>query len=205
MSMGEYVGSGTRRAAMLALALLCVPGVAAAGVTSSTNQRKFVVEGTTALSLVRYMNGHAISGDHGNAYASIHPNYDLSLTTKQTSGGMCRPSRVDVHVTFDLTLPAAASPGAMGGSTRRAWNGFVGFATAHENHHKASYLNCAKVFVAQAMRKSAPSCASLRIDLDQKLREMRRMCEAKQRSFDQSQARTLARLSLFSMARYQSR
>lgn len=201
MPLGDFVSSRICRATVAA-ALVCVSSIASAGVTSRTNQYKFLVEGTTAAGLVRYMNGHAISGDHGSAYANIRPTYDLSLKTKQSGGGMCRPAQVNVHVTFDLTLPVAASPGAMGKSTRRAWNAFVGFAAVHENHHKASYLGCAKAFVAQALRQTAPSCFSLQSELDQMLREMERSCEAKQRPFDQSQARVLPRLSLFSMAGY---
>lgn len=190
------------RPAFAAVASVVLCAGAMGGVTSSSDDHSFVVEGTTALELVRYMNGHAIPGDHGNAYANIHPYYDLNVATKE-SGGMCRASRVDVHVSFDETLPVAASAGAMGRSTRSAWNGFVAFARNHEAHHKASYLGCARSFVSQAMREKAESCYSLEADLNQMLAEMRRSCEAKQRPFDQSQARTLARLSLFSMARYQ--
>jgi predicted secreted Zn-dependent protease len=178
--------------------------VFAAGVTSSTNSHSFVVQGTTAIQLVRFMNGQAFEGDHGGAYASIHPDYDLRLTARET-GGICRPAQVGVHVTFEETLPVAASPGAMSARTRSAWNGFVNFARAHEAHHKASYLGCASAFVAEAKRQSAVSCFELQTDIQQMLREMRRSCETKQRPFDRSQAQVLPRLALFSMARAQGR
>lgn len=170
------------------------------GVTSSTDQHSFVVEGATAASLVRFMNGHALPGDQGHAYASIHPDYQLTLATHE-SGGICRPSRVDVYVRFDLTLPVAASPGAMSRRTRSAWNGFAAFARAHENHHRASYLGCAATFLAQARRQSAPSCFALQEEIRQLLYDMKRACEVRQRPFDQSQARVLRNLALFSMAR----
>lgn len=201
---------GLKRRVNSLLRLACASAVvvgfcaaAIAGVTSSTSQRQFVVEGTTATALVRFMNGHALDGDHGHAYANIHPHYDLSLATR-AQGGICRPSRVDVHVSFDLTLPVADSPGAMSRRTHAAWSNFVAFARAHEAHHKASYLGCAGAFVAQAMRQSAPSCFSLESDIRQMLTQMERACEAKQMPFDRSQARLLTRLRLFSMARYRS-
>jgi predicted secreted Zn-dependent protease len=197
------VDSPVRLAVAGAVSLLSFAALAA-GVSSSTSQRSFIVEGSTASGLVRFMNSHALAGDHGDAYASIHPNYNLSLKTRQ-SGGMCRPEQVGVHVSFNLTLPVAASPGAMSRSTRSAWNGFANFARVHEAHHKASYLGCASAFVISAKRQSAPSCFALEADIERMLRETRRACEIKQRSYDQSQARVLARLSLFSMARYQRR
>ena len=177
---------------------------AIAGVTNSTDHYQFTVEGTTASSLVHYMNGHAISGDQGHAYARVRPNYDLSLTTRQ-SGGMCRPASVNVHVTFELTLPVAASLGAMSRRTRAAWNGFAGFARNHEAHHLTSYLGCARSFVREAKRQSAPSCIELDSDIQQMLRQMQRACESKQVPFDRTQAKVLRGLSLFTMARYQSR
>jgi predicted secreted Zn-dependent protease len=170
-----------------------------AGVTSSTDQYSFVVEGATASSLVRSLNGHAFKGDHGRAYASIHPDYRLSVTTRE-SGGMCRPARIDVHVDFELTLPMADTS-RMGGRVRGAWNGFVSVARAHENHLRLSYLGRAHSFVALARRQVAPSCFELESDLDQMLYEMKRSCEARQRPFDQSQARVLRNLGLFMLAR----
>lgn len=187
------------RAVLLGAALFMLSVPAHAGVTSSTDQHQFVVEGTTASGLVRFMNGHALEGDHGHAYASIHPDYQLSLTTRE-SGGICRPARVDVHVDFDLTLPVADTSG-MSGRVRGAWANFAAFARAHENHHKLSYLGCAQGFVVQARVRFAPSCSELEGDLDQMLYAMKRACEVKQRPFDQSQARVLRNLSLFALAR----
>jgi len=187
------------RGGLVALATVVLALPAAAGVTSSTEQHSFVVEGTTASGLVRFMNGHAVDGDHGHAYASIHPDYQLSLTTRE-SGGICRAARVDVHVEFQLTLPVADTSG-MSRRVRGAWGGFAAFARAHENHHKSSYLGCAQNFVVQARRQSAPSCTELEGDLDQMLYAMKRACEVKQRPFDQSQARVLRNLSLFVLAR----
>ena len=192
------VGSLCRAGIVASFALIAPPVLA--GVSSSTDQHSFVVEGTTAASLVRFMNGHAVSGDHGHAYASIHPDYQLTLATHD-AGGICRPSSVDVHVQFDLTLPVAASPGAMSGRTRAAWNSFTAFARVHENHHRVSYLGCASAFVAQARRQSAPSCLALQDQIRQMLYDMKRSCEVKQRPFDQSQSRILRNLALFSMAR----
>jgi len=187
------------RAVAASAVSLLISASAIAGVTSSTDQRNHTVEGTSARALVRSLNANAFEGDHGRAYASIHPDYQLSMTTREASG-ICRPARVDVHVAFDLTLPVA-NTGGLSRSTRAAWNNFASFARAHENHHKASYLGCAAAFVAQARRQSAPSCFELEDDVRRMLYDMKRSCEIRQRPFDQSQARILRGLSLFVLAR----
>ncbi len=200
-------GFGRRAAVVLRLALagvVLLPALTwAAGsrVTSSVDMHSFVVPGTTATALVRYMNSHALTGDHGHAYANIHPDYQLSLTTRQ-NGAMCAVSQISVKVAFDETLPVAANPGGMSRSTRAAWNAFAAFARAHEAHHKASYLGCASDFVAKAARETASQCFGLQADIRSMLHDMKQGCEAKQVPFDRSQARILARLSLFAMARY---
>lgn len=188
------------RLAMAGAVLTIFSASALGGVTSSISQQSFVVQGTTATGVVRFMNGHAFEGDHGHAYASIHPDYQLSMTTRE-SGGMCRPAQVNVNVEFDLTLPVAADINGMSGRVRGAWNYFTAFARAHENHHRASYLGCAQGFVVQARQQSAPSCTELEGDVDQMLYAMKRACEVKQIPFDQSQARILRNLSLFALAR----
>ncbi len=188
------------RLALAGAVCVVLSPAAFAGVTSSTDQRSFVVEGTTAVGLVRFMNGHALEGDHGHAYASIHPDYQLSMTTHD-SGEMCRPALVDVHVDFDLTLPVAADADGMSRNTRSAWNNFAAFARVHENHHKMSYLGCASAFVVQARQQTAPSCDEVSMEVRQMLYDMKRDCEVKQRPFDQSQSRILRNLRLFALAR----
>ena len=196
--------SSLLRPATGAVALALLAGPAGAAVTVSVEQHEFVVSGTTANEVVRYMNSHALTGDHGHAYANIHPDYQLSLTTSE-SGGICRPSQVDVHIDFDLTLPVAADASEMRGRTRWAWNGFTQFACSHEAHHQSSYTACASGFVAEAWRQSASECFELESDIREMLRDMRRDCELKQVPFDRQQSRVLAGLSIFAMARYERR
>lgn len=170
-----------------------------AEVTWRVVERSNVVEGKTAKALVSSMNRNPVRGDHGAAYASIHPDYSLSISTEQ-KGGMCRAS-VNVAIRFHLTLPKAASPGAMSGRTRSAWNGFVNFARNHEEHHRVSYVACATAFVKSAERLSNKQCFALSSEIRSKFLAMKRDCEVKQQSFDRSQAQTLPRLALFSQAR----
>ena len=186
-------------AAVAVLTAGLAAGATLAGVTTTVSTHWFEVEGRTARQLVSYLNSHAIAGDHGHAYASVHPNYSLSLDTRDT-GKQCRATRVDVRIAFDLTLPVAASPGAMSAAARRAWTRFAGFARAHEAHHQASYTSCASGFVAWARRMTASGCVALESQIRQAFAQMRRDCEARQMSFDRSQARVLRGLSLFSMA-----
>jgi len=189
---------------LLILAVSTAPAVGLAGsgvVTTSTTVHDHWVDGSTASALVRFMNGHPVQGDHGAAYASIHPDYQLSFTTAQR-GGQCVAQSVSVNVEFDLTLPVADSLGQMSGRTRSAWNAFTAFARAHEGHHKASYLACARTFVAQAKRQTAGECFALESQIRTMLSQMKRSCEAKQLQFDQSQRRVLSRMSLFAMAQH---
>lgn len=149
------------------------------------------------------MNGSPVRGDHGNAYASIHPTFNLSVSTKER-GGICRAD-VSIRLHFELTLPKAASPGSMNGRTRSAWNGFAAFATRHEAWHQSSYTGCAKAFVSKAERMGDKQCLALQSDIRTAFNRMKRDCEAKQLAYDRAQARVLAGLALFSMARAQRR
>ena len=205
MSQGlsRHVDPLLRLALNSAVAVVLYAGVSLAGVTTSVYQQDHIVEGTTAAQLVRSMNGSPVHGDHGNAYASIHPDYTLSVETRER-GGICR-ANVDVAIHFQLTLPRAASPGGMGRSTRSAWSGFVNFARNHEAHHRASYTECARAFVARAERLSDRQCFALSGDIRQMFSAMKRDCEATQLAYDRSQARVLPGLSLFAMARHQRR
>ena len=120
---------------------MCATAVAEVKVT--VNKGDHVVQGTTASGLVRSLNGNPIRGDHGSAYASIHPSYNLSVKTRER-GGMCRAD-VTIRLNFSLILPKAASPAAMSSSTRSAWNSFVGYARNHEAWHQSSYTSCEAV------------------------------------------------------------
>lgn len=204
MSLGLRLASGGGLRALLvgvALAGLCASALGEVKVT--VHKRDHVVQGTTAAGLVRSMNGSPVQGDHGSAYASLHPTYNLSVATKER-GGMCRAD-VSIRLSFELTLPKAASPGSMSSRTRSAWNGFVGFAKRHEAWHQASYTSCAKAFVAKAERMSDKQCFALQSDIRTAFNSMKRSCEAKQLAYDRAQARVLPGLALFSTARAQRR
>jgi predicted secreted Zn-dependent protease len=182
-----------------ALLVLCVSAYAEVKVTVSKSEH--VVQGTTAGGLVRSMNSNPIHGDHGSAYASIHPNFNLSVKTKE-KGGQCRAD-VSIKLRFDLTMPKAASPGQMSSRTRNAWNSFVGYARGHEAWHQSSYTSCAKSFVGKAERMSGKQCIALQSDIRTAFNKMKRDCEAKQLEYDRGQRSVVARMSLFSMARMQ--
>jgi predicted secreted Zn-dependent protease len=194
---------GGLRALFASASLLAFCGGALGEVKVTVSQRDHLVQGTTAAGLVRSMRSNPAQGDHGSAYATIHANYALAMKTKER-GGICRAD-VSMRISFQLTLPKAASPGAMSSRTRSAWNGFVNFAKRHEAWHQASYTGCAKAFVAKAGRMSGKQCFALQSDIRRAFEKMKRDCEAKQRAFDKSQARTLPGLALFSMARSQRR
>ena len=191
------------RAAFSGLVMIALCGEALAEVKVTVNKRDHVVQGTTAAALVRSMNGNPVRGDHGNAYASIHPNYSLSVKTRER-GGQCRAD-VTIRLRFDLILPKAASPGGMNSRTRSAWNSFVNYARNHEAWHQSSYTGCARSFVSRAERMGAKQCLSLSSDIRTAFNKMKRDCEAKQLAYDRGQRSVVARMALFSMARAQRR
>jgi predicted secreted Zn-dependent protease len=191
------------RAAFSGAVVAALCGTAMAQVKVSVNKTDHVVQGTTAAGLVRSLNGNPIRGDHGNAYASIHPNYNLSVKTRE-KGGVCRAD-VTIRLNFSLILPKAASPGAMSSSTRSAWNSFVNYARNHEAWHQSSYTGCAKSFVSKAERMSDKQCFALSSDIRTAFNKMKRDCEAKQLQYDRGQRAVVAGMRLFSMARSQRR
>jgi predicted secreted Zn-dependent protease len=181
------------------VALAAAIASAVAEVKVTVNKRNHIVQGTTATQLVRSMNSNPVRGDHGNAYASIHPNYNLSVKTKQ-SGGMCRAD-VDINLRFDLVLPKAANTAKMNSRTRNAWTSFETYARNHEAWHQSSYTSCAKSFVSKAERMSDKQCIALQSDIRTAFNQMKRDCEAKQLAYDREQRSVVARMSLFSMYR----
>lgn len=203
MSWGPRHIDSALRPAIAGLALLGLSNAALAEVKITVDHRDHIVQGTTAAGLVRSMNANPMSGDHGSAYASIHPTFNLSIDTRQ-SGGICRAT-VDVRLHFVLTLPKAASSGAMSSRTRSAWNAFTNFARNHEAHHQASYTGCAKSFANRAERQTAKQCMALQSDIRKLFTQMKRDCEALQRPFDRAESRRLPGLSLFAMARTERR
>jgi predicted secreted Zn-dependent protease len=191
------------RVALVGAVLAFAATAASAQVTVTVNKRDHIVQGTTASALVRSMNSNPVRGDHGNAYASIHPNFNLSVKTKER-GGQCRAD-VSIKLRFDLTLPKAASPGKMNSRTRNAWNSFANYARNHEAWHQSSYTSCAKSFVSRAERMSDKQCLALQSDIRTAFNQMKRDCEARQLEYDRGQRSVVARMNLFSMARAQRR
>lgn len=191
------------RAALSGAVTLALCATAVAEVTVTVNKRDHVVQGTTAAGLVRSLNGNPIRGDHGSAYASIHPTFNLSVKTKER-GGLCR-AEVGIRLHFDLILPRAASPGAMSSSTRSAWNSFVTYARNHEAWHQSSYTDCARRFVSRAERMSDKQCLALQGDIRTAFTSMKRECETRQLAYDRGQRASVAGMRLFSMARAQRR
>lgn len=195
--LGLFARLALRAVLGAVVALSCAAAHAEVKVT--VDRSEHVVQGTTAAGLVRSLNGNPIRGDHGSAYASIHPTYNLSIKTRGR-GGMCRAD-VSIRLHFSLILPRAASPGAMSSSTRSAWNSFASYARNHEAWHQSSYAGCARSFVSKAERMSGKQCFKLSSDIRTAFNQMKRDCEAKQLAYDRGQRATVAGMRLFSMAR----
>lgn len=193
----------SRRASTSCALVLLLAGFvpAMAGVTTTSHTNSYSVPGTTAKAVMRYMQSNPIRGDHGAAFASIHPSYALSIDSKQ-SGAMCRATRVDVRISFALTLPEATGRAQMSKRVRSAWDAFAAFARGHEEHHRQSYIGCAKSFVAAAQQKRGPSCVALEGDIRRAFESSKRDCEAKQVAWDRGQKGVLRRQSLVRMAGY---
>lgn len=161
----------------------------------------YPVQGTTAKQIVRHMQSHPIRGDHGSAFANIRPRYTLSVKTAE-KGGICRAADVDVHIHFTLTVPEASQRSRMSGQVRSAWDSFSRFIRNHEEHHRQSYIGCAKAFVREARRETAPSCFAVEREIRRMFETAKRDCEAKQVAWDRGQKGALRRQSIVRMAGY---
>jgi predicted secreted Zn-dependent protease len=180
------------------VALLCALGASAAAQAAmavSTQLSSYEVEGTNSAAVVDFLMNHPFEGDHGEAWATIHPNYDLSVSTVQR-GAVCR-ANVDLAVTFSMTLPEAADRARMSGGTRALWDGFAFFARNHEAHHRALYLGCASRFVDAARRQTADSCFGLDMAIHQMFDQSKQDCEGEQAAFDRQQHGAVMSLPLF--------
>jgi predicted secreted Zn-dependent protease len=198
-------GLGTRRLSIrrglvfaIAVAAAAVPTIAA--VTIDTQYRYYKIGGTTEREIVRYMKQHPYTGDSGHAYANIKHRYNMDLTTKQV-GAICKVERLDLDIDFTITLPQSANPAKLTSRAKQSFNAFASFAKRHEEHHRASFVDCGRAFVAKARQKTAAQCFSLASDIRALLRKADKDCEAKQRAFDRQQTRTVHGLALFARGR----
>jgi predicted secreted Zn-dependent protease len=187
---------GRRVAVCVTAAAMAISLPASAGVTYDTVHRSYHVSGTTEKSIVRYMRQHPYRGDNGHAYANLKHRYNLTVET-ELAGEMCRVKEVDLDIDFTMTLPKSSNPGALTGSARRAFDGFVSFAKRHEEHHRASFVTCGRNFVAKAKRMRAVQCFKLVSDIRALLRKADAACEAGERSFDRQQSKAVNGLALF--------
>ena len=193
MGLARWAG----RAAMIAGTTVGISAAAVADVRTSTRTQTYSVGGTSARSLVSYMRSNPFRGSNGDAVANIRPSYSLHIASKQ-SGGSCRASNVTLNISFLVTVPRARS--ALAGSTRSAWDGFVAFASRHENTHRQIYVECGNAFVAKAERLSSSSCSGLDAAIRQLLESEKRACESRQRAFDRAEYGRVKGLALFKMA-----
>jgi predicted secreted Zn-dependent protease len=183
---------------VIAAAALAVPAIAA--VTTDTHYRYYSIGGTTEKTIVRYMRQHPYRGDHGDAYANLKHRYNLKLRTSDNRG-QCKVDSLDLDIDFVMTLPRSANPERLTGSARSSFNAFASFAKRHEEHHRASFVECGKAFVARARLMKAGQCYALSSDIRALLRKTERDCEAKQRAFDRQQTRAVQGLTLFRRGR----
>jgi len=184
-------------ALLLIAGSLLVAWPALAGVTSSVEWRDYRVDGTNRASLLAYMRQNPFPGDEGPAYANIRQTYSLSLQTKQ-EGSVCRPSAVNVHIHFVITLPKAVNASALSGSTRGSWEGFVAFARHHEETRRSIFMQCGQAFVAKAMQlRSTSGCMAL----DGKIRSMfeaaKSACDRRQYAYGRADDPRVRHRSLF--------
>ena len=189
----------TLLAAALGVVLVVAPVQAQVTTTVTTNT--YPVPGTTAKSIVRFMQGHPIRGDHGSAFANIRPRYTLSVKSAVKSA-TCRATEVGVKIHFTLTVPEATQTKQMSSRVRSAWNSFSRFIRDHEDYHRRSYVGCANSFVRQARRETAKSCFAVESAIRRVFDKSKRDCEAKQLAWDKTQKGRLKGQTLVRMAGY---
>jgi predicted secreted Zn-dependent protease len=192
--LGAIVGAG--------LSIAAAP--ADAGVSSSTTIADYLVNGTTATGLVAYMLHHPYPAPVSDTVAHIQPNYSLAVATIET-GGACRAKSVELNIRFDIVLPKATQVSAMSPATLAAWSSFAAFARRHEETRRSIYLQCAAEFVAQALRQSASSCATLDASIRRLLEAEKRACDLRQDDFARVQYRRVLSERLFVLANYSGR
>jgi len=198
-------GLGTRhlsiqRGLVCAIVVVAVTVPALAAVTMDTTYRHYKVGGTTEREIVKYMKQHPYAGDSGHAYANIRHRYDLDLVTKQ-AGTICKVQSLDLDIDFTITLPQSADPAKLTSRARQSFNAFASFAKRHEEHHRASFVDCGRAFVAKTRQKTAAQCFALAADIRSLLRKADKDCEARQRAFDRQQTKAVHGLALFARGR----
>lgn len=163
---------------------------ALAEIVSSTDVSYFTVDGNTLAEIYRDIldRGPRVSGERALASIGTLATQDGGLTEEN---GSCRVTGYVISLTFKIRRPRIANEKVLPGEERAMWKQMNGFIAAHEDEHKAVWLACARDLDQKITALSAPTCAELLMAGEALWQQMLSACDAKQRSFDAQQSRTL--------------
>ncbi|WP_300138843.1 DUF922 domain-containing protein [Pseudodesulfovibrio sp.] len=136
------------------LALLLTPVRAGAGVTVSTSEDHYVVEGSTRAQISRFYQQRET-----RSAASARPSFKYSYTWRQ-QGGMCTVTDVKVHLHLLYTYPRLAS--ATGRRTAQWWNDTLKQLTIHERIHGDIARDAAKELERELLRIRDVPCSAIK-------------------------------------------
>ena len=170
---------------MFGVVLFCLcSGItyANAKVSYATHYNYFKIQGHSAreiyLSLLH--RAKALSGK--DEYANI----DITFSQKPdfVAHGSCAVKKYELHADFQIHLPRLVSPNIKIPATQAAWRTFVAKLKAHEEHHQALWLACARALDEQLSSLKANDCPSLGREFQNLWHEMQTSCQAANDHFD---------------------
>ncbi len=181
--------------AFAALSLFAASATAELKQTSA--YRDHPVKGTSVPAVWQYMLAHPIiDPDDGPAFANITHDHTLTFRTS-TSGGACKVADLVFRWSFVITLPKAVDYGRMDAATKAMWSQFTTYLKAHEERHRAIFLDCGKTFVPAAEKMTdLPGCSGLDRKVRAYVQKQYDACMAKQRDFDRGEKPDVAGLAL---------
>jgi predicted secreted Zn-dependent protease len=188
----------------LAASLTFLAPAATADLVHSTAYRTNPVRGSTAKSVLAYMNAHPIiDPDDGPAWANLTHDHDITIRTT-AEGATCRVSDLTFRWRFVLTLPKAVDYRAMDARTRSMWDGFVAALKRHEETHRTIFIRCGERFVPAAERLTGPAnCAGLERKVRRSIEQAYKSCMAEQRAFESRDRPRILGLALVKAAKGQ--
>jgi predicted secreted Zn-dependent protease len=164
---------------------------------NTTKYQTFAIAGTTALEIVKSLNGSLIALGHGA--------YGTTLAEVVSSGGMIRTANAckvpDLGYRFTIKLPTLRNSDGLKGKTMIAWSGFAAFIKAHEETHRRIWLDCAIGHANAVASLTGPTCGAVVVAARALYKKSYSACVKRQLAFDVSERKRVVRLPLMLMAK----
>jgi predicted secreted Zn-dependent protease len=159
----------------------------------------YSISGQSARTLYEQMvrRGPHVNGERALASTTLKPEQTGQIGGKSD----CRVRNYRLNLDFTIRLPKAQSEKSLSPKLRKHWRRFYQFVRAHEQRHRAIWINCARRIEKKVRGLRARTCAQLGQQMDAVFTAEGARCERQHDAFDTAEQKRLARHPLVRAAK----